>query len=815
MGDIFKTAHECINRGVIESLFNSPGCHWRNDQFVTLSPLKSNATIGGFEIQETGIWHDFPTEESGDLIDLVSMSENVTKLEAAEIIIKTSGGIIPGRDDYRKENKKSELPHYHKFDYKDKNITDKLIKYLSQDWQNRTNGNVESIYFYKDGKGKAFFCTARFVKENKKTVKPIYMDNKGNFYNKGPQGLEEFLPYGVERLKDNNDPVIIVEGEKCANVKVKGYVLLSAYNIKKTDWKCLKDKKVYIWPDLDCKKDDFGNYKPIEEQPGYRKALKYKIQIPYAEIFDFYGKYKLGTKKDGWDIDDAEKESKNIPKYLESVGLVGSINIALVPYSVYMKFIELEYHENGLEQINGIFWHYDESDYYWKKIKKQDLDVHFQKWVFDTKLIIMLHTDKKSKPTTFINDSLTYLHRHTKNYFKKNPFKDSALSPYIHHADGVIEIRETDFKFIPRIGNDKTYFKELYPIFCFDYGLSEEKYNDFNLEKDCPAFNYFLEEMVPKTIKGEKREKQVELTKNYIAQIFAYCLSPIKNDPYVFNITGKQHTGKTFFVDIVKEFIGHDFILERSMESMENRFATYDLWGSKVFIESDVSADKIIPDDFVKKFSGEVHGVTVEQKHEDPIKGVKLSIAMFFISNYQIKFGTKIEGIERRVCPLPFKNKLFKKDKSLLNKIIGKTKKGTESGDYKGETFNELPGILAFALNGWLQFVDNNYDFSFPDWIKEEKEIWKMESNTIIQYMIEIWKIPERRDTIERIELYDMYVTWSKAEGYKKPFGRNNFYKELRSMDYVRELENANPRMFTINEPQLPNPDDYADDIPF
>ncbi len=810
MGDIFEAAHKCISRGVIESLFSSPGCHWRHDQFVTLSPLKSNDTIEGFEINSDGLWHDFRTDEGGDLIDLLCESQNITKIEAAETIIKSGGGIIPEYE--TTEKKKSKLPPYHKFDYNDKMIIQKLKDYLFQDWQKRYNGKASSVYFYKDGKGKAFFCTVRFIKDNDKSVKPVYMDRQGNFYNKAPQGLELFLPYGVEKLKGNDDPIIIVEGEKCANVKIKDYVLLSAYNIKKTDWNCLKDKNVFIWPDLDCKKDDFGNYLKIEKQPGYIKSLKIKAEISHADILDFYGKYKIGEKKDGWDIVDADEEGKDIPEYLKLVGIVGAVNVDLIPYNVYQKFIEHQYSENGLEQINGTFWNYDEVEFYWKKIKKQDLDVHFQKWVFETKIIDLLHTDKKSKPTTFINDSLSYLHRHTTNYFKVNPFKDSALSPYIHHRDGVIKIRDTDVQFTLRSKKDKTFFKELYPIFCFDYGLSEKKYNEFSLEKDCPAFNYFLEEMVPKTMKGEIREKQVELTKKYISQILAYSLSPLKYDAYVFNITGKQHTGKTFFVDIIKKFIGDDFVLERSMDSMENRFATYDLWGSKVFVESDVSAEKVIPDDFVKKFAGEIHGVTVEQKHEDPIKGVKLSIAMFFISNYQIKFGNKIEGIERRLCPIPFRNKLLKKDKSLLNKIIGKIKKGNESGKYKGEIFNELPGILAFALNGWHQFVKNNYEFTFPDWIVEEKEIWKMESNTIIKYMSEIYKIPERTETIDRLTLYNNYIEYCKNEGHTSPFGRNNFYKEVRNMDYVRELENANPRMFVINGYDESK---YDDDIPF
>lgn len=818
MEDIFENARSCISRNVIELLFSSPGSYWRKNQFITRSPMNPNENLEGFEIEETGLWFDFRTDEGGDLIDLISMSNDIPKLEAAKIIIKEGNGVIPEKNKH--SNKKKELPHYKKFDYTDKNILHKIKDYVRQDWQTKLNGIVEKVYIYKDGKGKGYFCTVRFIKDEKKSIKPIYMGKNGKFYNKAPQGIEEYLPYNIEKLKNNNLPVLVVEGEKCADCKVKGYVLLSSYNAKKTNWDCIKDRDVLIWPDFDYKKDDFGNYLPVEKQPGYIKALKYKELLPHAEMLNVYGRFKPGNKKDGWDIADAIEDKLDIIELIKNIGITGGIEVNIDPYSVYLKFIDMQYNKNGLEQINGIFWNYDDIEYYWKKIKKTDLTVHFQKWIFETKLIEMIHVAKKGKPTTFISDSLSYVYRHTSNYFTKNPFKDSAISPYIHHKDGAIEISENDINFISRNDKKPNFFKKLYPIFCFDYGLSEKRFNNFVLEKDCPTFNYFLNGLVPNTIKGDLREKELEVTKNYIAQIFAYALSPLKYDAFVFNIAGNQHTGKTFFMDIIKEFIGHDFILERSMESMENRFATYDLWGSKVFIESDITADKIIPGEFVRKHAGEIRGVTVEQKHEDPIKGVKLSIAMFFVSNYQIKFGSKIEGIERRLCPIPFKNKLYKKDKSLLNKILGKVRKGKESGDFEGKMFNELPGILAFALHGWQDFAKNNYQFVFPSWVKEEKEIWKMESNTIIKYMTVRYKIPNEEDRIDRLRLYENYVDWCKEEGHGSPFGRNNFYKELRNIDYVEEIGMGNSRAFKINMPteeelQKNLNKEYEDEIPF
>jgi len=808
MTDTFEAARSHINKNIIESLFSSSGCHWRGDQFVTLSPLELHDTIGGFEIHETGLWHDFRSDEGGDFIDLISQVQNISKLDAAKYIIKKDGGSMPEKAEY----KKPESPPYKKFDHTDKKFKDSLLLYLKQDWQKKISGELQKVYVYKDMKGKGIFCTVRFIKDGKKSIKPVYMDSLGKFYNRAPSGIDKYLPYCVEKLRGNTYPVIIVEGEKCADIEIPGYIIISAYNINKTDWSCLENRDIFIWPDLDCEKDDFNNYKPIEKQPGYIKALKYKIAITHANTINVYGKYEMGEKKHGWDIADAIAEGKSIPDLIKDIGIVGSVDVDLIPFDVYMKFIEMEYNHNGLEQVSGVFWNYDSEDHYWKKTNRKNLDVHLQKWIFDTNIIKLLHTIKNVKPTTFINDALSYLHRHSSNFFKDNPFKDSALSPYIHHKDGVIEITQDNIKFITREGKDENYFKKMYPIFCFDYGLSEELFNNFNLEKECPAFNYFIEEMVPKTIKTEKREKEIALTKSYMAQILAYALSPLKYDAFIFNVTGNQHTGKTFFIDIIKEFIGQDFVLERSMSSMENRFSTYDLWGSKVFVESDISADKTIPDDFIKKYAGEIHGVTVEQKNEDPVKGVKLSIAMFFVSNYQIKFGNKIEGIERRLCPIPFKNKLLKKDKLLLNKILGVVPKGEESGIYKGKQFSELPGILAFALHGWQHFVENNYTFIFPEWVAQEKEYWKMSANTVIKYMTETYKLQEFSETITRQILYQNYKDWCIEEGEHYPFGKKGFYDVVRRMDYVKELNTCKPEMFVVDcEPKMK---EYDDDIP-
>ena len=94
--DIFKEAERHISRVLIEKYFAVTGAKWHKDEYWTLSPLRSDGNIknGTFSINESGLWHDLATNQSGNLIQLVSHKFNISKFEAAKKIIEDSGGIV-------------------------------------------------------------------------------------------------------------------------------------------------------------------------------------------------------------------------------------------------------------------------------------------------------------------------------------------------------------------------------------------------------------------------------------------------------------------------------------------------------------------------------------------------------------------------------------------------------------------------------------------------------------------------------------------------------------------------------------------------
>ena len=108
--DIFKEAERHISRVLIEKYFAVPGAKWHKDEYWTLSPLRADGNIknGTFSINESGLWHDLATNQSGNLIQLVSHKFNISKFDAAKKIIEDSGGIVQANDKEKNEHKKKD-----------------------------------------------------------------------------------------------------------------------------------------------------------------------------------------------------------------------------------------------------------------------------------------------------------------------------------------------------------------------------------------------------------------------------------------------------------------------------------------------------------------------------------------------------------------------------------------------------------------------------------------------------------------------------------------------------------------------------------
>jgi len=808
--EIFEVARQKITSFLIHTFFNSTGSYSKDGEYYLLSPLRPDKSVGSFHINElTGTYYDHATGEGGDFIDLVSKSRNISLKEAAEAIITESGSIFI-KPDNKKQNKNKKtkkdlikpiLP------IPDTNELKKSIKErVKQEWYIDSFGKPKNITRYFNEKGEWQFCVCRFIKEGK-TVNTKRQKNDILFYygedHKWWTGhhpdLKPFPPLGIQNLKDNKKPILIVEGEKCGRVEVKGYNVISwiggTAGIKNTDWQKLKkltrDRDIIIWPDADSQLDrNKEYYLPFELQPGYKTAHYLKSILPTAKILDIYRAKPIETDPHGWDIADFTEEGGDPVKFIKEYMPYKSLDVEVYSYHVYRKFIDDFYYYDSLDQIEGWYWQYEKEKHFWKKANKPDINCNLQRWLEDTGLQWVI--SEKVKATGFINEVKQYIDRHSLGYISDNPFKNSSISPYVHFQNGAVLMMKDSIEWISRHKYGEDYFKKLYPTYCLDFDFDYKSYKTIDIKESCPAFFYFIKGLIPEEylLKLDDEDEYNEVlteTINYISQIIAYTLSAEKPNEYIFGIFGAQRTGKSFFIEIIKSIIGDEFCIETPISNMENnRFAAAQLWDKKVYIEPDLKTRHQLPEDFIKAYSGR-QSITIEAKNKDPVSGVKISISMFFLSNYEFQVKG-IEGVERRMMMLPYRNKIKKPDTRLLEKITGKYPHGKESGLKEGEVFDERPVIIALAFQGWDNFCNNNHEITVPHWITEIKEQWVIESSSVLSFLDEKYFSNSINKQISRSDLYSEYKEYCNDDN-KKPYGKKNFYSEVRKDNRVEELK--------------------------
>lgn len=289
MNDVFKTARERMNRGTVEKLF--PGGEWRQGEYWIKNPLRPDQHVGSFSISETGLYNDFSSGDRGDIIRLLSESRRIDKREAARLIIEAGGN---GHD---KTAAPAEIPASKKKSDKPAPIIPipaealpRFKEHARSKFIVEKNGEPVQAWQYNH-QGAPWMIVARHEKDGKKTIIPYYYAVDGKWHQGNPLKTGRHL-YNVDALADAAAPVLIVEGEKCADIKIPGFVVVTwcggSKAVHKTDWTPLEGRSVTIWPDAD--------------DPGFAAALEIREAVSGAEILD------IADRPKGWDIADAVAE---------------------------------------------------------------------------------------------------------------------------------------------------------------------------------------------------------------------------------------------------------------------------------------------------------------------------------------------------------------------------------------------------------------------------------------------------------------------------------------------------------------------------
>ena len=302
-------AKQLTSRSVIEAEFGSDDSYWTSTEFWTRNPSREDGSVGSFSINTEGSFNDFSSGESGgDIIRLVALRDGISDVEAARYLLNRYGngsyteasrGVQKAVRAIQKPSKPSAEPKYIPAI---PDAADAVLKTVTAS-DGRTIGTPSAFYKYTDEDGNWLFSVVRFEGKDGKEIRPYKWN--GSTWSQGLPMKTGRPLYGLYNTSNQPElPVLIVEGEKCADVQVDGYAVVTwcggSNAVDKADWSPLEDRDLVIWPD----NDDAG-----------RKAARWisqNVKAASVRILDIVG------KPEKWDIADASEEDLVLPFFIEA-----------------------------------------------------------------------------------------------------------------------------------------------------------------------------------------------------------------------------------------------------------------------------------------------------------------------------------------------------------------------------------------------------------------------------------------------------------------------------------------------------------------
>ena len=252
-----------------------------------------------------GVWKDFSTNESGaDLISLYAAKENISQIDAAKALSHQKYAELP------KHKKKTNAKNY---------VISKPPKDMPKPKMYVHHFGLPTMSWeYRDAAGDLMYYVSRYdPPDNKKQFVPWSWCNDTG---KGKMWVMRAWPaprplYGLDLLaKDVDKPVLIVEGEKCADaartITSPTYVVITwpggGNALNEIDWSPLANRRVLIWPDADEPGIKAGQGL-ASRLHGVSKEVKI---LDVSRLLD--GWDAADAVKDGWDYAEFKKWAKTV-----------------------------------------------------------------------------------------------------------------------------------------------------------------------------------------------------------------------------------------------------------------------------------------------------------------------------------------------------------------------------------------------------------------------------------------------------------------------------------------------------------------------
>ena len=284
-------------------------------EWSMINATRGDKSYGSFKLNtETLVWCDFASDAKGaDLVDLYAYLKGLSLTDALQEL-EAQHGRKDGQTETSSRNsvkakEDSDSGAVEDWAAAPSRCTDFREK------EGRTPTFVAD-YFNREGDLIGYVARYEGKKPGDKDYKPWTWD--GHQWRCGKIGWKKTPIFGVEKLMGNDNPVLIVEGEKCAIEAQR--ILGSEWTVltwpggvrqaSTADWTILSgNQRVYLWPDDDLDQKCYGH--------GLKAMGEIRTLIGSGTILDPHPLNK--QQMSGWDIADAIAEGWEKSRLVEFI----------------------------------------------------------------------------------------------------------------------------------------------------------------------------------------------------------------------------------------------------------------------------------------------------------------------------------------------------------------------------------------------------------------------------------------------------------------------------------------------------------------
>ena len=250
-----------------------------------------------------------------------------------------------------------------------------------------------------------------------------------------------------------------------------------------------------------------------------------------------------------------------------------------------------------------------------------------------------------------------------------------------------------------------------------------------------------------------------------LQEFMGYAFIPCNRAQAMLLIIGHGGEGKSRIALVLRALLGDNMNMCSIQKLATDRFSRADQEGKLLMVDDDMKTDGL-PDTGILKTL-----VTLEDKYDLERKGKQSVQGRLYVRIMALGNGTltalydKSDGFYRRQLVIHVKPKQKDRidDRNLIDKLI-----------------SEAQGIAQWCLQGLHRLIENHYEFTISNRMKQNLEEMKKTDNNIYDFLeSDGYILFEEHTSASSKDLYSAYCRWC-GDNLEKPLSEKTFSSQLK-----------------------------------